>query len=67
MTFMIFGVVLAVQFRSTIYSNRQKSSAAFNAERLRAEINNEMRINNELRSVFFSQFLRIMQSKTKAS
>lgn len=55
---MIFGVVLAVQFRSTIYSNRQKSSAAFNAERLRAEINNEMRINNELRSEIEEQTVK---------
>jgi len=48
--FLVLGVLLAVQFRSTLYANRQKSAAALDVELLMTRIKEEMSINNQLRS-----------------
>jgi len=47
--FAVLGVVIAVQFRSTLYANKQRASAAFNAEKLIAGINEEKQLEEKLK------------------
>jgi uncharacterized protein YlxW (UPF0749 family) len=48
--FLILGIMLAVQFRSTLYQNRQKSASVLNIEYLRDRISEETRIRDELKT-----------------
>jgi len=48
--FMVLGILLAVQFRSTLYANRQRSALELNIERLEARINEAKTIEAELKA-----------------
>lgn len=48
--FLVLGVVLAVQFRSTLYTKKQKASTALNVERLIAQLNEEKKVEAELKA-----------------
>lgn len=46
--FLVFGIVLAVQFRSTLYDKREKSEAVLNIEKLNAQYEEELKISKIL-------------------
>jgi uncharacterized protein YlxW (UPF0749 family) len=48
--FTVLGVVIAVQFRSTLYANKQKASSSLDAERLIARLNDEQQLREEFRT-----------------
>ena len=50
MIFLLLGILLAVQFRSTLYLNRQKTSTALSVERLKERISEETKINTDLKT-----------------
>jgi len=50
LTFILLGIVLAVQFRSTLYTNTQRDSSALNAEMLISQLDEGSRTEISLRA-----------------
>lgn len=48
--FMVLGIALTLQFRSTLYTNKQKVSTTINNEMLKARIEEQTNIENELKT-----------------
>lgn len=50
LAFLLLGTIVAVQFRSTLYRNRQNTSTSYNVEQLKAMLNDEKEAINNLKA-----------------
>lgn len=50
LAFLLLGTIVAVQFRSTLYRNRQNTSTSYNVEQLKTMLNEEREAVNKLKT-----------------